>query len=168
MGAIFFIIFIFLAVFYGLRNHKLASDTKLVIKAIISALSIIITIGLFKFSISLCMDAYDDEKWMSLASRVQRVNQAVESGNFYQLNDRLNLYDSYEEDFEYAWERLHMYQIYRFCQIYESAKEIELGEDYSRLAEQYRQELVSVCTEPEYAENQMYGQYLLGKLDLDK
>ena len=71
----------------------------------------------------------------------------------------LKYYHDYEEDFEYAWERCEMHMARNRYELYRGAAENDAA--YQEKADFWLTKLKGLCSDPEYKENQMYGEYFL-------
>lgn len=95
--------------------------------------------------------------------RMRQVAQYLEDGRIDKAMSEMYYDKSYEEEFEYAWERGTMYQLYNRYLLFEQAS----GADamYAREAESCRQRLLQVCADSYCPENALYVEYYLRELE---
>ena len=111
-------------------------------------------------------DAAEEERYNMLETRLDRIRDLEGYADYSQMQDILVLYDDYEPEFEYAWERVEMYSNYNQYLIFRNAAENGLGEEYVAMAEKYRETLLTLCLEPDYPENIPYGEDFLKRAGL--
>lgn len=79
---------------------------------------------------------------------------------FWLDNDR-----DYEPEFDYLWERLQMYACRNRYRMYAAAEERESsGGEFAGKARVWRQELIKLCTQPEYPENEAVAAFWLEEI----
>lgn len=87
----------------------------------------------------------------------------VSNGDFDSLSQSMHYDNSYEEEFDYLWEQVDMYDTYNQYQIFvKAAKEAEDASDkqyYIEMAEECKQTLMDICRESEFEENVLYAEY---------
>lgn len=96
-------------------------------------------------------------------ARLRRAEQALEEGEIDQAMTDM-LYDkSFEEEFDFAWERGTMYQLYGRYMIFAQAAGVDPV--YAGEAQRYRERLLQVCADSECPENALYVEYYLRELE---
>lgn len=157
-----FIIFIALAAaFYFHIYKKWNYKKKFTFKSILIYLSVICTVLYASFTIQTIVDVVESEQYKMLESRMERAVGSALRGEYDLLADHMDLYQDYEAEFEYLWERLYMYNGSRRYIIFRAASEAGLGEAYTERAEEWKEKLLSVCGSPEYEENIPYAKAFL-------
>lgn len=108
----------------------------------------------------------DDERYRTLAGRLQRAEFQADRGEYAELSTELSRNMDYEEEFDYLWERTMLYAAGNRYLIYQAAVEAGMGEAYVKKAEQYRELLLEKGNKTAYQENEFYGAYFLKKVGL--
>ncbi len=142
---------------------KLSYYQKMTVKAVIlyiavcvfgmSVLTMIGTIG------GVIYTSYED----TIEARMDSYSWYCSNGDFDSLAMMLNYNESYEEEFDYLWEQVDMYDTYNQYQIYRKAAECATGEEdrmfYEKQAEKYKAVLQKICRESVFEENVLYAEY---------
>jgi len=85
------------------------------------------------------------------------------NGDFDSLSQAMYYDNSYEEEFDYLWEQVDMYDTYNQYQIFikaaGAAKEPQKQEYYLTMAEECKQTLLAICRESTFEENVLYAEY---------
>lgn len=140
------------------------------VKFTFKAVMIYLTSGMLLLSIvaviSMVKDAAEESRMDSFEYRMDSIESAEGEGKFPQLADTLILYDDYEPEFEYAWERVLMYTYYNRYLVFKEAIDAGMGEAYEAEALKYQEALFNICKEPTYDENIPYGQDFLERAGL--
>lgn len=108
----------------------------------------------------------------SVESRLDEVNLKFNTGDYYFAREVLVDESCYEAEFEYAWERLLMYEAYNRYEIRRTALEAitEANEDVERMqimqeeVENCKQELLDLCQNSKEDANKAYVQFFEMKL----
>lgn len=143
---------------------------KFVFKTIMIYLSLGILLLMVWLVVVFVKDAAEEEKADMIETRMERIRYLEGCADYFQMQDALKLYDDYEPEFEYAWERVQMYANCNRYLIFAAAEEAGLGEEYHLMAEKYKEALLSLGLYPDYQQNLPYGEYFLkraGLLDED-
>lgn len=114
-----------------------------------------------------------EEANSSVESRLDEVNLELNTGDYYFAREELVDELCYEPEFEYAWERLLMYEAYKKYEIRRLALEAikEANEDAERMqnmqeeVEIYKQELLNLCRNSKEDANKAYVQFFEMKLN---
>ena len=139
---------------------KQDENIKLAIKAGLVYISGIFLLFMLWATFSTIEDVYDEEQSRTLAHRLDRVDYAFTRGSIDSLRDYMKWDKNYEDEFEYAWERMEMYECSNYYLVYEKAAE-RLGGEYTGKAEEYENFLKKMCMDPDYPQNTSYAEYFL-------
>ncbi len=164
MGWIVVIAAVFAFYFYLYQNWSYKA--KFTFKTVMIYITALLLFLMIIAVISIVKDAVEERQTDTLEYRMDRAEAAAGDGKLLQLADTMVLYDSYEPEFEYAWERVLMYTYYNRYLIFRDADEAGMGEEYKALADKYKNALINICIEPVYAENIPYGQDFLKRAEL--
>ena len=146
-----------------LKIHSLNFMNKLVVKIVLVYLMlgwVFLCVCLVVFSArELYESGYDGTR----EERLRQAEQSLEEGRIDRAMTDM-LYDkSFEEEFDYAWERGTMYQLYNRYLLFSQAAEKDCA--YAEEAQSYRERLLQVCAESECPENALYVEYYLRELE---
>lgn len=106
-------------------------------------------------------DVLENEQSKLLASRLEFAKGTAEKNDYAWLAGFMEYDQDYEEEFEYLWERLVMYESSLQYRIYSAADDAGLGEEYAKGADKYEAMMVEYCTNPTYKENAPYGELFM-------
>ncbi|MBQ7780842.1 MAG: hypothetical protein IJ405_02295 [Lachnospiraceae bacterium] len=162
----FLIVIAAIAAFYIYIYRHWDYKKKFNFKSVMIYISLGLLVLMIELVISFVMEAAEEERYNMLESRLDRVQYLEAYADYSQMQDILVLYDDYEPEFEYAWERVEMYANYNQYLIFRNAAENGLGEEYVAMAEKYREALLALCLEPDYPENIPYGEDFLKRAGL--
>lgn len=150
--------------FYYFIYRKWKSSRKLTFKIV----TVCITSFFFLLALIACIgtirEAYDNERWHSVANRQRMITYSVNRGKYADVIDEMNLYQSYEPEFDALWERALMYESCNRYLVYDRA--CETDSKWNLKAEECEELLHNVCDNPKYEENREYGKYFLKKAGL--
>lgn len=166
MGIILFIALA--AAFYFFVYRKWNYKRKFTCKTVLIYISLAITVFWGWYTVTVIADVVETEQRRMLVSRLERAEGSAWRGDYGWLADHMDLDGSFEEEFEYLWERLYMYTGSRRYMIFRAADKAGLGEAYSKKASEWEEKLLKVCYAPEYEENIPYAQAFLEQADLVK
>lgn len=99
----------------------------------------------------------------TMEERLRQVERNLSNGRIDEAMTEMYYDKSYEEEFDYAWERGTMYQLYNRYQLFSRAA----GTDpmYAREAEDYRQRLLQICESSDCSENALYVEFYRRELE---
>ncbi len=164
IGLIIFIALV--AMFYFHIYRKWDYKKKFTCKTIFIYFSLVCTVFWASFLIKTIADVVESEQYKMLASRLERAQGCAWRGDYGWLADHMDLDRSYEDEFEYLWERLYMYNSSKRYIIFHAASEAGLGEAYDMHAEKWEERLMKICSQPEYEENISYGKAFLEQVGI--
>ena len=101
----------------------------------------------------LYQNRYDNMK----EQRLYQTQRYLEAGSLEQAMSNMYYEKSYEEEFDYAWERGMMYRVYNRYSLFAQAGAV--APIYLREAEKCRQQLLQMCAESTSPENALYVDY---------
>lgn len=162
MQMIFVIIYVVLWVVNWYAN-KLGYYQKFAVKSILAWLSV----GFFGLSLLVAIASiemsYEEIMDHDLNYRLERVESNLMRGDFDHAQTVLELYDCYEEEFDYAWEQVDMYELYNRYLIYVKAAEIETDEEmkvrFEEKALEMKETLIELCENSTLDKNVLYAEY---------
>lgn len=142
---------------------KLSYYQKMTVKAVVlyvavcafglSVLAMLGTIG------GVIYASYED----TVETRMDSYSWYCSKGDFDSLSMMLSFDESYEEEFDYLWEQVDMYDTYNQYQIYRKAAENAVDEEhrvfYETRAEKCKETLQEICRESRFEENALYAEY---------
>lgn len=156
-----------LAAFYFFIYRGFTDSQRLNFKLVavyVSALLLLASIGMAVFSVKL---AYENEQARTVAARMKLVQSYLSEGEFASLAETMQYSESYEADFEYVWERLEMYECCNRYLVYERAAQNTGEAEYVQAAAEYREQLLALCGNTEYPENNDYALYYLQRAGIE-
>lgn len=159
IGIIFFIALV-TAFYFGIYK-KWDYKKKFTCKTIFIYFSLVCAVLWASFLVKTIADVVESEQYKMLASRLERAQGCAWRGDYGWLADHMDLDRSYEDEFEYLWERLYMYDGSKRYTIFHAASKAGLGEEYDNRAAMWKERLEEVCLQPEYEENISYGKAFL-------
>lgn len=157
-----------IAAFYFYIYRGFTDSQKLNFKIVavyVSALLLLLSVSMAFFSVKL---AYENEQAGTVAMRMKNVQFYLSRGEFSSLAVNMRDTKSYEADFEYVWERLEMYECCNRYLVYEQAAQNTGKAEYAEAAAKYRDQLLSLCRNAEYPENNDYGAYYLRRAGISQ
>ena len=166
IGLIIFIALV--AIFYFHVYRKWDYKKKFTCKTVLIYLSLMCTVLWASFLITTIADVVESEQDKMLVSRLERAQGSAWRGDYGWLADHMDLDGDYEEEFEYLWERLYMYNASRRYIIFQASSKAGLGEEYDEYAAMWEERLLKVCMQPEYEENIPYGQMFLEQAGIEE
>ena len=152
--------------------YKKSETAQISIKiTFISALTFVL-IGSGIYFICSIVGVCVEEANNSVESRLADVNLKLNTGDYYFAEKELLDELCYEPEFEFAWERLLMYEEYKRYEIFRTALEVLMAEngDAERIQtvqeelENCEQELLNLCQNSTEEENEAYVQFFEMKL----
>lgn len=147
----------------GLKIHSLDFMNKLAVKIVLVYLVlgwVFLCACLVVFS---AQELYESGYDGTREERLRQAEQSLAEGRIDQAMADM-LYDkSFEEEFDYAWERGTMYQLYDRYLLFSRAAETDCA--YAEEAQSYRERLLQVCADSECPENALYVEYYLRELE---
>lgn len=161
MEILFVVVCAFVWAFFAYKE-KLGYYQKMAVKAVlaygavlafgIALLAMVVTIGgvIATFNEDTVEKRLDSYAWY------------CNNGDFDSLAMSMHYDQSYEEEFDYLWEQVDMYDTYNQYQIYMKAAEVsETGkqEYYLEKAEECKRILQKICAESTFEENVLYAEY---------
>ena len=164
MGFIIFIALVF--GFYKCIYKKWNCLAKFTFKSVMIYITLGMTVLMIFAVVGMVKEAVESINADTPEYRLARVQTAEGYADLKQLADLMVLYEDYEPEFEYAWERVTMNEVFNRYLIFLSAKEAGLGEEYEEMEEYYRAELLKLCQSPAYAQNIPYAQDFLQRAGL--
>ena len=164
MGLLIFAALVF--GFYHFFYKKWNYIAKFTFKTVMIYITMGITILMIYACIGMVKDAVEARNEDTPEYRLGRIQAAEGDADLKQMADLMVLYEDYEPEFEYAWERVTMSEVFNRYMLFLSAKEAGLGEEYETLEEYYRTELLKLCQSPAYEENKLYAQDFLKRAGL--
>ncbi len=159
------VILAILAIAAGLwmKIHSLDFMNKLAVKIVLVYLVlgwVFLCAWLVVFS---AQELYESGYGSTREERLRQVEQSLAEGRIDQAMTDM-LYDkSFEEEFDYAWERGTMYQLYNRYLLFSQAADTDGA--YAEEAQSYRERLLQVCADSECPENALYVEYYLRELE---
>lgn len=108
-------------------------------------------------------EVYEGGYDRTMVERLNRAEQNLSGGRFDSAMSEMFYDKSYEEEFDYAWERGTMYQLYNRYQLFSRAAWADAA--YAREAESYRQRLLQVCQDSTCPENALYVEFYRQELE---
>lgn len=164
-----FILIIGIVWFYFKIYGKWGYYGKFICKAIILSYVLLHTVLFMIGTVSLIPKVYEEQKENAVSRRLEKVKQTMNKGNYCDVAAEMYLYDNYEPEFEFVWERLQMYACYEQYLVFKEAAVREPdNQDYANGLERYETILYDVCQKPEYKENIVYGEYYLQEAGFSK
>lgn len=149
--------------FIGFYKTKLSYYQKMTVKAVV----LYITVGAFGLSVLAMLGtiggviyaSYED----TVEARMDSYSWYCSKGDFDSLSMMMDYDESYEEEFDYLWEQVDMYDTYNRYQIYRKAAENAVDEErrpfYEMQAEKCKETLQEICRESRFEENVLYAEY---------
>lgn len=101
-----------------------------------------------------------------LPSRLKYAEYDIEHGDYTDAANYMALNNCYEEEFEYIWERVSMYESCLRYRFFAAADEKGMGNEYTQKANEYKAMLSDLCESPTYSQNIPYGEYFLEQAGL--
>lgn len=162
MQGIFLVIYLIILVVNWYSN-KLGYYQKFAVKSILAWISI----AFFGLSLLVAVASiemsYEEIMDHDMALRLERVESSLVRGDFEHAKTVLELYDCYEEEFDYAWEQLDMYELYNRYLIFSKAVEAEtdgqMKERLEQKAQQMKSDLIELCKSSTFEKNKLYAEY---------
>ncbi len=108
-------------------------------------------------------ELYEGKYGNSREERLLRVEREMGRGEMENAMQDMNVYKSYEADFEYAWERCAMYRAYNLYSLFSQASAANPA--YASEAECYRQQVLQICYDSSCPENEPYVELYLQELE---
>lgn len=103
--------------------------------------------------------SYED----TIEARLDNYSWYCSNGDFDSLSMMLDYDESYEEEFDYLWEQVDMYDTYNQYQIFVKAAETATDEEdkvlYMKKALECKETLQEICRESTFEENVLYAEY---------
>ena len=164
MGLLIFAAFVF--GFYHFFYQKWNYIAKFTFKTVMIYVTMGVTVLMIFAVIGMAKDAVEARNEDTPEYRLRKVQAAEGDEDLKQLADLMVLYEDYEPEFEYAWERVTMSEVFNRYILFLSAKEAGLGETYESMEAYYRTELIKLCQSPVYEENKPYAQDFLKRAGL--
>lgn len=164
MGLIIFVALVF--GFYHCFYKKWNYIAKFTFKSVMIYITLGMTVLMMFAVIGMVKEAVEAINADTPEYRLGRIYAAEGYGDLKQVADLLVLYEDYEPEFEYAWERVTMNEVFNRYMVFLSAKEAGLDEEYQAMEECYRAELLKICKSPVYEENIPYAQDFLKRAGL--
>lgn len=146
--------------FYTCVYRKFSYKAKFYFKMVWIYLSLVIVAFSVTAVVYSVKEAYESELDKSLSKRINWVQHYVTDGEYNDLAGTMELYQDYEPEFEYLWERVEMYEC---CNRYL----IFAAEGDTKEAEEYKNRLLSLAKNPDYRENAAYGKYFLKRAGIE-
>lgn len=144
-------------------SNKLGYYQKFAVKSVLTWISIgFFAVGLMVAVASISM-SYEEIMDHDVSYRLERVESNLVKGDFDYVKSILELYDCYEEEFDYAWEQVDMYELYNRYLIYTKAAKAEtdslMRERFAEKAQQMKSDLIKLCKESTFEKNKLYAEY---------
>lgn len=152
--------------------YKKSETAQISIKITLISVLTFVLIGSGIYFICSIVGVCVEEANNSVESRLAEVNLELNQGDYYFAREELVDGSCYEPEFEYAWERLLMYEAYKKYEIRRLALEAikEANEDAERMqnmqeeVEIYKRELLDLCQNSKEDANKAYVQFFEMKL----
>lgn len=109
------------------------------------------------------IDLYNGQYDYAREERLLQIQQKLGRGNMEGAMADMYYDKSYEEEFEYAWERCAMYRAYNRYSLFAQAS--DTNPVYAPEAERQRQRLLRICTDSVCPENKPYVELYLRELE---
>lgn len=156
MGFLVFLALIIAFYFYVARNWK--DETKRNVKIAVCVISLLCTVFLLMICGEAAKDLYENEKDRALSGRMDVVTYELRRGDYLGAVQSMQVWNDYEDAFEYVWERCEMYMTRNFCALYREAAKNNPA--YEKQAAEWEQMLKEICENPAFpAQNARYGEY---------
>lgn len=143
--------------------HRLSFMKKLAVKIVLVYVMLgwLVLCGwtVIDSALELYENRYDNTK----EERLYQTQRSLEVGRIEQAMDDMYYRKSYEEEFEYAWERGFMYRVYNRYSLFAQAGQVDPV--YTREAEKCRTQLLQMCAESTSPENALYVEYYRHELE---
>lgn len=152
--------------FYLYIYRKWDYKAKFTFKAVMIYLTLGMSVLTIIAVISMVGTAAENIRMDTPEYRMDRIESAEGYGDLLQMADTLILYNDYEPEFEYAWERVTMYAYYNRYIVFKEAVESGLGREYEEIAFKYKEALFDICEEPAYDENIPYAQDFMERVGM--
>lgn len=153
--------------FIGDKWKKCSFMKKLTVKIIVVYLTAGLVFFMGIYLLYGVTELYDEGKSESLEERLLRAEYYLNDGNYQSLYFHLFYEECYEEEFEYAWERLHMYHLYNRYAIRTDAikeaddagREAAYIKELESQADTYKEELLVFLEKSTEPKNKLYVDY---------
>lgn len=145
------------------KIHRMSFMKKLAAK-IVMVYGMLGWVGLgFALLLFSMTELYEGKYGNSREERLLRVEREMGRGEMENAMQDMNVYKSYEADFEYAWERCAMYRAYNLYSLFSQASAANPA--YASEAERCRQQVLQICYDSSCPENEPYVELYLQELE---
>lgn len=134
---------------------------RLTVKAVLLYFALAFTVLMVSFTVFSVTETIEKEQDKMLPERLEFVRYTADKNDYGWLVDYMVGDQDYEEEFEYIWERAIMHECSIRYRIYVAAESEGLGGEYAELAAEYEAKMKEYCGNPEYPQNEPYGQYFM-------
>lgn len=139
---------------------------KFLYKSIALCLGLSFTLLLLFATVAAVGGMIDAQQEKMIPARLAYAEYEIAHGDYTSAANYMTLNNCYEEEFEYIWERVSMYESCLRYRFFAAAEEEEMGEEYSKKAYECRKMLSELCENPAYSKNIPYGEYFLEQAGL--
>lgn len=156
-----FLIFIIviIAVFYIKVYREWNYNRKFVFKSVLIYLGLGFTALMLFATVAAVGGVIENQREKMLPTRLEYAEHDIERSDYTGAANYMVYSNSYEEEFEYIWERVSMYECCLRYRFFAAADEKEMGSEYTKKAKEYEKLLSELCGSPEYSKNIPYGEY---------
>lgn len=154
--------------FYLLVYKKWELKRKFTFKVVSVHLLLGVTLLMIFATVSTITQVAENEQYRMLENRLARAEDTARRRDYYWMADNLQMDMDYEEEFEYLWERLMMYNACNRYLIFNAADQRGLGEAYGEKARDYEQLLREIAENPSYEVNVPYGKEFYRQKEVEK
>lgn len=153
--------------FYLCVYRKWGYYGKFVFKSILLVHTLVYTVILIFSMFYTVPMIYEEQKANKVSSRLERIQYIMNKGDYCEVANVMDLYENYEKEFDYIWERLRLYACYEQYLVFKGATEnAPENENYSEGLQTYTSMLEELCNNLEFDENEIYADYYLEETGL--
>lgn len=150
------------AAFYYFFYRRMGYKGRLIFKSVLLGVTLLGTAASVFVLIWSIRESFGLERDRTLAGRLSAVEYCANAARYTDMAFWLDNDRDYEPEFDYLWERLQMYACRNRYRMYAVAEESEsCGGEFAGKAKAWRQELIKLCMQPEYPENEAVAAFWL-------